>query len=128
MNAGCGTNVRGQKDQGYAIVTVTLPLGDITSEQLRALAAVCRKYIRDTIRFTVNQNIVLRWVPQGELVRLYQDPPSPGAGRARRRRPLRRGGLPGDRLLQVGDRRLAGPWPPSFGRSWTDRNTTTCAT
>ena len=33
---------------GYATVTVALPLGDITSDQLRALADIARKYTRET--------------------------------------------------------------------------------
>lgn len=67
------TNVKKQKQAGYCVVFVTLPLGDITADQLRGLASVCRKYIRDTIRLTVSQNIALRWVPEGDLVELYKD-------------------------------------------------------
>jgi len=67
------TNVKPQKEAGYSIVQVTLPLGDITADQMRGLAAVCRKYVRDTIRLTVPQNIALRWVSEGDLVDLYTD-------------------------------------------------------
>ena len=39
-----------------------LPLGDITSNQMRALADICRKCIKDTVRTVVEQNLLLRWV------------------------------------------------------------------
>jgi sulfite reductase (ferredoxin) len=67
------TNVYRQRQQGYATVTVTLPLGDITSDQLRALADIGRKYVQETIRTTVEQNIVLRWVSEGDLPALYSE-------------------------------------------------------
>ncbi len=79
------TNVYGQRQAGYATVTVTLPLGDITSDQLRALADIARKYTRETVRTTVEQNIVLRWVSEADLPALYADLKNaklalPGAG------------------------------------------------
>jgi sulfite reductase (ferredoxin) len=67
------TNVRPQRQQGYAVVTLNLPLGDITSDQLRALADVAQKYVGDNIRTTVEQNIVLRFVPEADLPALYED-------------------------------------------------------
>lgn len=67
------TNVYQQRQRGYATITVTLPLGDITSDQLRSLADISRKYVKDTIRTTVEQNIVLRWVSEADLPALYQD-------------------------------------------------------
>ncbi|MGH9631809.1 MAG: nitrite/sulfite reductase [Bryobacteraceae bacterium] len=79
------TNVYGQRQAGYATVTVALPLGDITSDQLRSLADIARKYVKDTIRTTVEQNIVLRWVSEADLPALYNDLKAvnlatPGAG------------------------------------------------
>jgi len=67
------TNVRPQGQPGYSVATVFLPLGDVTSEQLRGLAQVSRKHIRDTVRTTVPQNLVLRWVPNGDLPELHRD-------------------------------------------------------
>jgi sulfite reductase (ferredoxin) len=67
------TNVYQQKQSGYATVTVTLPLGDITADQLRALADIARKYTKETLRSTVEQNIVLRWVSEADLPALYAD-------------------------------------------------------
>lgn len=67
------TNVRPQRQPGYAVATLALPLGDLTSAQMRALADVARKYVGDTVRTTVEQNIVLRWVPEADLPALYTD-------------------------------------------------------
>ena len=67
------TNVRPQRQDGYAVVTLNLPLGDIASDQLRALADVARKYVGDNIRTTVEQNIVLRFVREEDLPELYEE-------------------------------------------------------
>jgi sulfite reductase (ferredoxin) len=67
------TNVYAQKQPGYVVATVTLPLGDITSWQLRQLADVARKFVGDNVRTTVEQNIVLRWVSEADLPALYAD-------------------------------------------------------
>ncbi|MBK9166541.1 MAG: nitrite/sulfite reductase [Bryobacterales bacterium] len=79
------SNVYEQRQSGYVTVTVTLPLGDITSDQLRALADIARKYVRETVRTTVEQNIVLRWVSAGDVPALYKELEAanlaePGAG------------------------------------------------
>ena len=52
---------------GYAVVTIALPLGDITANQLRALADIARQFTKETIRTTVEQNIVLRWISDSDL-------------------------------------------------------------
>jgi sulfite reductase (ferredoxin) len=66
------TNVRPQSQAGYSTVAVTLPLGDITANQLRALADIVRRFTRETIRTTVEQNFVIRWVSNRDLVDLYE--------------------------------------------------------
>ncbi|CAI8011089.1 Sulfite reductase [ferredoxin] [Geodia barretti] len=74
------TNVRPQRQPGYAWVNITLPLGDITADQARALADISRKYVKDTIRTTVEQNLVLRWVSMSDLPALYQELKAIGLG------------------------------------------------
>jgi sulfite reductase (ferredoxin) len=74
------SNVYGQRQAGYATVTICLPLGDITSDQLRWLADISRKYTRETLRTTVEQNIVLRWVSEADLPSLYNDLKAAGLG------------------------------------------------
>jgi len=66
------TNVRPQKQTGFVVATVSLPLGDISSDQLRALADIARRYTPDAVRTTVEQNIVLRWVRESDLAELFQ--------------------------------------------------------
>jgi sulfite reductase beta subunit-like hemoprotein len=79
------TNVYRQRQPGYAVATVALPLGDLSSAQTRKLSEVARRYVGDAVRTTVEQNIVLRWVAEGDLPALYQDLvaidlAAPGAG------------------------------------------------
>lgn len=66
------TNIRPQKQEGYSVVTIALPLGDITANQLRALADIARRFTKETIRTTVEQNIVLRWISQNDLLEVWQ--------------------------------------------------------
>jgi sulfite reductase beta subunit-like hemoprotein len=60
--AWAGTNVRPQRQPGYKSVLIQLPLGDLTSEQLRAVGALSRKFGNGVVRATDDQNIVLSWV------------------------------------------------------------------
>lgn len=65
------SNVYMQAQKGYAVVYVTLPLGDFTPPQARAIADLARKHSSDTIRLTVDQNIVLRWISEADLPDVY---------------------------------------------------------
>ena len=76
------TNVRPQRQEGYSTVTVALPLGDITADQLRSLADVARGFTRETIRTTVEQNLVIRWVSNRDLVGVYEALNAEGLGEA----------------------------------------------
>jgi sulfite reductase (ferredoxin) len=78
------TNVRPQRQEGYAVATIKLPLGDATGDQMRAIADIAREFVGDAIRLTVEQNIVLRWVSEADLPALYEalaavDLAAPGA-------------------------------------------------
>ncbi|HEU0141859.1 MAG TPA: hypothetical protein VFQ79_19200, partial [Bryobacteraceae bacterium] len=79
------TNVYEQRQNGYATITITLPLGDITATQLRKVADLARTYVKDTVRTTIEQNIVLRWVSGADVPAVYAELDSvglaaPGAG------------------------------------------------
>lgn len=76
------TNVYQQRQAGYVTVTVSLPLGDITANQLRKLADIARSYVKETVRSTVEQNIVLRWVSEADLPALYTELASVGLSEA----------------------------------------------
>ena len=66
-------NVISQRQEGYKVVVIMLPLGDISSHQTRKLADIAEKYVGDYIRTTVEQNFVLRWVSESDLPSLYQE-------------------------------------------------------
>jgi sulfite reductase (ferredoxin) len=74
------SNTRPQKQPGYVTVTVTLPLGDITANQLRSLADSIRRFTKETVRTTVEQNFVIRWVSKSDLPELYKALNSVGLG------------------------------------------------
>jgi sulfite reductase (ferredoxin) len=73
FDAWFATNVYRQRQAGYAVATVTLPLGDLTSDQTRALAVIADRFAGGNVRTTVEQNIVLRWVSESDLPALYAE-------------------------------------------------------
>ncbi len=75
------TNVRPQKQDGYSAVTVTVPLGDLTSAQLRVLADLARAHGDGMVRMTNDQNLLFRWVPTRLVPALYRQLAAAGLGR-----------------------------------------------
>ena len=65
-------NVSGQRQAGYCHVTVRLPLGDFTAGQMRVLADLAEAYGDGTMRLTVNQNVLYRWVRTESVEPFYQ--------------------------------------------------------
>jgi sulfite reductase (ferredoxin) len=65
------TNVYQQRQPGFVCVSLNLPLGDLTSQQMRGLADVARRFTPDATRTTVEQNLLLRWIHQADLPALY---------------------------------------------------------
>ena len=72
FDAWYATNVYQQRQPGYVAATVTLPLGDASAAQLRALADIARRFVKDTIRTTVEQNILFRWLSEADLPDFYR--------------------------------------------------------
>jgi sulfite reductase beta subunit-like hemoprotein len=66
------TNVRPQKQFGYLMATVTVPLGDLSSAQMRVLGELARAYGDGTVRVTPDQNLVFRWVNACDVRQLYK--------------------------------------------------------
>lgn len=66
-------SVRPQKQSGFSSIVIRLPLGDITADQLRALAQLCQQFGEGEVRMTNEQNIVLRWVPNARLAALHRE-------------------------------------------------------
>jgi sulfite reductase beta subunit-like hemoprotein len=56
------TNVKPQRQQGFATVEVKITRGDLDPEQLRGIGQVMREHTGGYARTTVQQNLVLRWV------------------------------------------------------------------
>ena len=67
-----GTNVRPQRQEGYSVVLVRLALGDVTAGQLRALAVLSLGFGDGGVRLTPDQNLFLRWVPDGAVGELFE--------------------------------------------------------
>lgn len=79
------TSLGAHKAPGYAIVTVsTKPVGgvpgDLTAEQMRALARLAEQYSLGELRFTHNQNVVLPYVKKHDLHQLWQGLAAAGLG------------------------------------------------
>jgi sulfite reductase (ferredoxin) len=65
------SNAQPQSQPGYSVVIQALPLGDLTADQARALVDIARKYCGDTLRTTVDQNLLLRWVSNADLPAIH---------------------------------------------------------
>lgn len=65
------TNVRRQKQEGYAIVTVKVSQGNLTSTQMRALAQIARESGDGLLRVTIDQNLCIGYVPQSRLRQVF---------------------------------------------------------
>ena len=66
-----GSNVIGQKQDGYSAVFIKLRLGNVTDEQFFQLADISRD-LAGSIRMTLRQDMTLQWVPNNALHALYE--------------------------------------------------------
>jgi sulfite reductase (ferredoxin) len=76
------TNVLPQKQAGYVMAVVTTILGDLTSHQLRVLADLSEAYSDGSMRVTAEQNLLFRWVKEGDLDALHTRLAAAGLGLA----------------------------------------------
>lgn len=65
------TNVTEQKQGGYFAVAVRVPLGNLEAEQARLLAILIKEFASDDIRLSVQQGMILRYVPPTALPHLF---------------------------------------------------------
>ncbi len=65
------TNVREQKQHGYAVVTVRTPQGNLTSRQMRGIAELSRQTGDGLVRISIDQNVHLGYIPLRNLKRVY---------------------------------------------------------
>ncbi|MDI3465079.1 MAG: Ferredoxin--sulfite reductase [Nitrospira sp.] len=67
------TNVVKQKQDGYVTAAIKLFMGDITAEQMLFVADLAERYSNGNLRTTINQNLVIRWVPIDQIPHFYED-------------------------------------------------------
>lgn len=72
------TNVVKQKQNGYVTAAIKLFMGDITAEQMLFVADLAERYSNGNLRTTINQNLVIRWIPDSMISDLYDDLASRG--------------------------------------------------
>jgi sulfite reductase (NADPH) hemoprotein beta-component len=65
------SNVRRQRQTGYVCVTARLPLGDFTAGQAQVLADLAEAYGDGTVRLSIDQNVIFRWVPASAVQGFY---------------------------------------------------------
>jgi sulfite reductase (ferredoxin) len=65
-------NVIPQKQKGFNLVMVKIPIGDLKSAQARPIADLCERFSDGHIRLTIQQNFALRWVHEEDLPAVYE--------------------------------------------------------
>jgi sulfite reductase beta subunit-like hemoprotein len=65
------SNVREQKQPGYAIVTIRVPQGNMSASQMRALAQLSRDAGDSIVRVDIDQNLHLAFLPVHNLRRVF---------------------------------------------------------
>ena len=74
------SNVSKQRQDGYCHVTARLPLGDFTAGQMRVLADLADAYSDGSMRLTIDQNVLYRWVKTSAVEPFYQRLVAAGLG------------------------------------------------
>ena len=80
FKAWCATNVISQRQPGFKAAAVRLRSGDLTTEQMFALADLAERYANGNIRTTINQNMMVRWIPDSQLPYFYEELMTHGLG------------------------------------------------
>ena len=65
------TNVRNQRQAGYAMVTIRVDQGNLTSDQMRGVARIAADAGDGFVRVLIDQNLLLGFVPLGRVKRVY---------------------------------------------------------
>ena len=76
------TNVRPQSQRGWSVVTVSTLLGDLTSAQMRLLGELSLAFGDGSVRVTIDQDLLFRWVPDEHLPAFFRSLRAAGLGRA----------------------------------------------
>ena len=65
------SNVRDQRQTGYAMITVRVDQGNLTSDQMRGVARIASDAGDGLVRVTIDQNLLLGFIPLGRLRGVY---------------------------------------------------------
>lgn len=65
------TSIVDQKQEGYVGAYIRLQLGDVTSEEMRAIGRIADELGDGTVRLTIDQNVLLPWVDKRSVPALY---------------------------------------------------------
>ncbi|WP_455245415.1 sulfurtransferase TusA family protein [Petrachloros mirabilis] len=72
------TNVVRQKQAGYVSAVIKLFMGDLTAGQMLHIADLAERYSNGNLRTTINQNMIIRWIPESRIADLYANLASQG--------------------------------------------------
>ena len=65
------SNVRNQRQAGYAMVTVRVDQGNLTADQMRGIARIASDAGDGLVRVMIDQNLLLGFIPLGRVQRVY---------------------------------------------------------
>ena len=65
------SNVRYQRQAGYAMVTVRVDQGNLTADQMRGIARIASDAGDGLVRVMIDQNLLLGFIPLGRVQRVY---------------------------------------------------------
>jgi sulfite reductase beta subunit-like hemoprotein len=74
------SNAIEQRQPGYAAVSVRVEQGNLTGDQLRAVARIASQSGDGTVRVGMDQNLVLGFIPLANLPRVYRELEAAGLG------------------------------------------------
>jgi len=65
------SNVSNQRQAGYAMVTVRVDQGNLTADQMRGIARIASDAGDGLVRVMIDQNLLLGFIPLGQVRRVY---------------------------------------------------------
>lgn len=74
------SNVIAQQQPGFNAAAIRLRSGDLTTEQMFVLADLAERYANGNLRTTINQNMMVRWIPDSQLPLFYDELVTHGLG------------------------------------------------
>ncbi len=66
-------NVFEQKQKGFFATKIRVPLGNLSADVARGIAAIAEKYASDDIRLTVNQGLLFKYIREDSLPNIYAE-------------------------------------------------------